>query len=71
MSAFKFFLMVDVHADTFVYFTSSDNLKNEHEGQPPDCSISMKESEMVQVECVGGMQGNLLSDKLCLTIACE
>ena len=68
MSAFKFFLMVDVHADTFVYFTSSDNLKNEHEGQPPDCSISVKESEMVQVECVGSMQGNLPSDKSMLYV---
>ena len=68
MSAFKFFPMVDVHADTFVYFMSLANLKNKHEGQPPDCSISVKESEMVQVECVGIMQGNLLSDKSMLYV---
>ena len=67
MIAFKFFLMVDVHADTFVYFTSSDNLKNEHEGQLTDCSISVKESESKD-DYVGSMQANLLSDKSMLYV---
>ena len=45
MSTFKFYPMVDVHTDAFVYFTSSAKPENKREGQLADCSISMKESE--------------------------
>ena len=40
-------------------------MKNEHEGLLSDCRVSMKEceSEGDQVECIGSIHSNLLSDK--------
>ena len=45
MSAFKYFTIMDVHADVYFSKPLSKSCENEHKGLLPDCRVAVKESE--------------------------